>query len=82
MQTSNYLSQFKDCTMCEAIHTKYLTGFDESKLDLKSLEILVNFFYDAFTNYNVQFGGMLPAKTLLTSWENIMQMLAIDSVYR
>ena len=76
------LSQFKDRKVCEALHLKYLTGFDERKIDQRSLEVLVGFFYSAFTNYNVQMWGMLPGDILSCSWENAMQMLAVDSVYR
>ena len=74
--------QFKDQKECEAIHNMYLTGLDVSQRDPVTLEVLVRFFYDVFTNYNVQMWAMLPGEILATSWENAMQVLAVDSVHR
>ena len=74
--TFHYCFQVKDHRQCKEIHKRYLTSFRPSE----QLQNLVAFFYDVFTNYNVQFNGML--KNLKDSWENAMNKLAMDSVNR
>ena len=45
---------------------KWLCGFNTADVDgiQHKMEILVAFFYQVFTNYNVQFWGMLPSRTV------------------
>ena len=91
MQLFPCLFQFDNKDECKAIHTKWLCGFDSDDLEdmQQIMEILVAFFYQVFTCYNVQFWGLLPSKagnratpTLSYSWEGTMQKLAEDSVHR
>ena len=85
------LFQFDNKDECKVIHTKWLAGFDSDDLEKmqQNMKILVAFFYQVFTRYNIQFWGMLPSKadnpkvpTLSYSWEAAMQKLAEDSVHR
>ena len=85
------LFQFDNKDECKVIHTKWLAGFDSDDLEKmqQKMKILVAFFYQVFTRYNIQFWGMLPSKadnpkvpTLSYSWEAAMQKLAEDSVHR
>ena len=91
MQLFLCLFQFDNKDECKAIHTKWLSGFDSDGLKAmqQNMKILVAFFYQVFTRYNIQFWGLLPSKadnqatpTLLYSWEVAMQKLAEDSVHR
>ena len=85
------LFQFDNKDECKAIHKKWLCGFHSDDLEemQQNMKILVAFFYQVFTRYNIQFWGMLPSKadnpkvpTLSYSWEAAMQKLAEDSVHR
>jgi len=87
----DYIIQFDNKDECKVIHTKWLAGFGSDDLEKmqQKMKILVAFFYQAFTCYNIQFWGMLPSKadnptvpTLSYSWEAAMQKLAKDSVHR
>ena len=61
--------QFKNRDECKAVHMKWLCGFNTADVDgiQQKMEILVAFFYQVFTNYNVQFWGMLPGSQTATA---------------
>ena len=62
----------------------YFEGFCEDNWEdiLPKVEIVEQFFYDIFKNYNLQFWGMLGTKQLVDSPENAMTKLATDIIYR
>ena len=66
------------------MHKMYFEGFCEDNWEdiVPKVEIVEQFFYDIFKNYNVQFWGMLGTKKLVESPENAMAKLAIDINHR
>ena len=46
------------------------------------MKIVKEFFYDVFTNYNVQMWGMLASDKLKYGNENAMKKMATDIVHR
>ena len=59
---------------------KHLDKIDSA--EPKLVEDLVKFFYSVFKARNVQFCGFLHKEGLKDSWENAMEKLASESVYR
>ena len=74
--TFSYYFKIKDHKQCKHLHKKYFTSFKPNE----RLPDLVAFFYDVFTNYNIQFYGMI--RNLKDSWENAMNKMALDTVDR
>ena len=66
------------------LHKYYFEGCFNNFGDLEApkVKIVEEFFYDVFTNYNVQMWGILASEKLVDSTENAMNKMAIDIVHR
>jgi len=75
--------KFNQRDQYKKLHKGYLDGFDPDNLKDSELKLVVEFFYDVYKNYNVQFWGMLGSSDALEdSSENAMTKMAIDIVHR
>ena len=76
--------QFNQREQYKKLHKSYLEGFDtDGKGRDSELKLVVEFFYEVYKNYNVQFWGMIGSSDALEdSSENAMIKMAIDIVHR
>ena len=66
------------------LHKYYFEGCFNNfgELEASKVKIVEEFFYDVFSNYNVQMWGMLASEKLVDSTENAMNDMATDIVHR
>ena len=75
---------FQDKEQYKNLYKHYFEGcLDVSgNFEPPKVKIVEEFFYDVFTNYNVQMWGMLASEKLVDSTENAMNEMATDIVHR
>ena len=75
---------FQDKEQYKNLYKHYFEGCLDTSGNLKppKVKIVEEFFYDVFTNYNVQMWGMLASERLKFGPGNAMNKMATDIVHR